>query len=314
MTDHGAMARSGPSSMAPSGAETLSLVVVGDVMVDVLALMSAPLARGSDTPSRVSSGGGGSAANVAAWLAWQRAPTTYVGRVGDDTLGTEAVAGLTALGVDVRTQRSDRPTGTCVVLVEPDGERSMLPDTGANATLSPTDLPVEAFRPGAHLHLSGYPLLHDGSRAAALAALDLARETRMTVSVDPSSAALLERARPAEFLRWTGGASVLLANDDEARLLSGRSSATEAASALAEVYGEVVVKLGDRGALWQGGFITASAPAEVGVDVVDTTGAGDAFAAGFLVSWLLHPEPETALAAGNRLAAQVVSRPGARPA
>jgi len=307
------MTRSDRDPTAPSGAETLSVVVVGDVMVDVLALMSTRLARGSDTPARVSSGGGGSAANVAAWLAWQGVATTYVGRVGDDTLGDQAVAALTALGVDARTQVSDRPTGTCIVLVEPDGERSMLPDTGANATLSPTDLPVEAFRPGAHLHLSGYPLLHEESRAAALAALHLAREARMTVSIDPSSAALLERAGQQQFLDWTRGASLLLANDEEARLLSGRASATDAAGVLAEVYAEVVVKLGDRGALWQGGFITASAPAEVGVEVVDTTGAGDAFAAGFLTSWLLHPEPESALAAGNRLAAQAVSRPGARP-
>jgi sugar/nucleoside kinase (ribokinase family) len=64
--------------------------------------------------------------------------------------------------------------------------------------------------------------------------------------------------------------------------------------------------------LWRQGFIGASAPAER-VDVVDTTGAGDAFAAGFLTSWLLHPEPETALAAGNRLAARAVGRVGARP-
>jgi sugar/nucleoside kinase (ribokinase family) len=299
--------------MTPTGAQTLSVVVVGDVMVDVLALMSAPLAHGSDTPSRVWSSGGGSAANVAAWLAWQDVPTTYVGRVGDDTLGREAVAALSALGVDVRVQLSDRATGTCVVLVEPDGQRSMLPDTGANATLSPTDLPVEAFRPGAHLHLSGYPVLHDESRDAAVAALELAREVRMTVSVDPSSVALLERSGADAFVGWTRGASLLLANEDEARFLTGLGAPTEAAAALAEIYGEVVVKLGDRGALWQGGFITASAPAESGVDVVDTTGAGDAFAAGFLTSWLLHPEPESALAAGNLLAAQAVSRLGARP-
>ena len=72
------------------------------------------------------------------------------------------------------------------------------------------------------------------------------------------------------------------------------------------------MKLGRDGALWQQGFIGARAPAER-VDVVDTTGAGDAFAAGFLASWLLHPEPETALAAGNRLAARAVARVGARP-
>ncbi|MGZ4638961.1 MAG: carbohydrate kinase family protein [Actinomycetes bacterium] len=298
----------------PSGAQTLRVVVVGDVMVDVLAMMSGPLARGSDTPARVSTGGGGSAANVAAWLAAQGVHTTYVGRVGDDTLGREAVAALGRYGVDVRVGTStDRPTGTCLVLVEPGGERSMLPDTGANATLSPGDLPEEVFRPGSHLHLSGYTLLREGSRAAGLAALTRALEVRMTVSVDPSSAALLRDAGTDRFLGWTRGVQVLLPNSDEAMVLAGAPDAKAAAAELSSSYDEVVVTLGREGALWQRGFITATAPAERSAEVVDTTGAGDAFAAGFLATWLLHPEPETALAAGNRLAARAIEQVGARP-
>lgn len=298
----------------PHGAETLQVLVIGDVMVDVLAAMSGPLARGSDTPSRVTTGGGGSAANVAAWLAAQGVPTTYAGRVGDDTLGRESVTALTDRGVTVyATTDPDCATGTCVVLVEPGGERSMLPDAGANAGLVPEDLPSRLFRPGTHLHLSGYTLLNEGSREAGLAALQQARQAGMTVSVDPSSAAPLERVGVARFLGWTEGAHLLLANRDEAALLAGTPEPHAAASKLGDTYAEVVVKLGREGALWQQGFITASAPAERGVEVVDTTGAGDAFAAGFLASWLLHPEPEAALAAGNRLAARAVGAVGARP-
>lgn len=301
-------------SGGPRGTETLDVVVVGDVMVDVIATMSGPLARGSDTPSRVTTTGGGSAANVATWLAHQGAPTAYVGRVGDDALGRESVTALTDAGVHawVSVDATSR-TGTCVILVEPGGERSMLPDTGANATLLPADLPPTAFRPGGHLHLSGYTLLSTGSREAGLTALSLAAAAGMTTSVDPSSAALLEAVGAARFLEWTRRVDVLLANTDEARVLTGTASPYEAAGALGENYREVVVKLGPDGALWQQGFITASAPAERGVEVVDTTGAGDAFAAGFLVAWLMHPEPETALAAGNRLAARVVTQVGARP-
>lgn len=298
----------------PHGVETLRVVVVGDVMVDVLAAMSGPLARGSDTPSVVTTAGGGSAANVAAWLAGQGVPTTYVGRVGDDVLGRESVAALTSRGVGTWVGADpDRATGTCIVLVEPGGERSMLPDTGANATLTPADLPAGEFRPGTHLHLSGYTLLNEGSREAARAALASAREVGMTVSVDPSSAALLKDVGAARFLGWTAGVDLLLANRDEAALLAGTSSPQSAASQLGDTYREVVVKLGPDGALWQQEFISASAPAERGVEVVDTTGAGDAFAAGFLASWLLHPEPEVALAAGNRLAARAIGTVGARP-
>lgn len=298
----------------PRGTETLDVVVVGDIMVDVLAAMSGPMARGSDTPSSVTTAGGGSAANVACWLARQGVPTAYVGRVGDDPLGRESVVALHGCGVTTYVSHDhERTTGTCVVLVEPGGERSMLPDSGANTTLAPEDVPREPFRPGAHLHLSGYTLLNEGSRDAGLAAVALAREVGMTVSVDPSSAAPLRRVGVARFLAWTRGVDLLLANREEAAVLAGTVDPHQAAQQLGETYGEVVVKLGADGALWHRGFISASAPAERSVEVVDTTGAGDAFAAGFLASWLLHPEPETALAAGNRLAAQAVGSVGARP-
>jgi sugar/nucleoside kinase (ribokinase family) len=298
----------------PRGTESLEVVVVGDVMVDVLAAMSGPLAHGSDTPSRVTTRGGGSGANVAVWLAAEGVRTSYVGRVGDDGLGRDSVDALAAAGVRAYVGVDDENgTGACVVLVEPGGERSMLPDAGANTTLGPEDVPAEPFRPGAHLHLSGYTLLNEGSRDGGLAALALAARAGMTVSVDPSSAALIEEAGAARFLSLTRNVDLLLANRDEATVLAGESDAHQAAQRLGDTYREVVVKLGADGALWQQGFIGASAPAERGVEVVDTTGAGDAFAAGFLASWLLHPEPESALAAGNRLAARAVSRIGARP-
>jgi ribokinase len=299
----------------PLGTETLEVLVVGDLMVDVIAAMSAPLARDSDTPSTIITSGGGSGANVAAWLASLGVRTTFAGCVGDDAFGRTGLAELSDAGVDVSRLAVDgsRATGTCIVLVQPGGQRSMLPDPGANDALVPGDLVGSLFRPGRHLHMSGYTLLREGSRDAGLIALTRALEVGMTTSVDPSSAALLDAVGAPAFLQWTQGTTLLLPNIDEALALSRTSTATEAAAELASSYGEVVVTLGEHGALWQNGFITATAPAERTADVVDTTGAGDAFAAGFLASWLLHPEPETALAAGNRLAARASGRVGARP-
>jgi sugar/nucleoside kinase (ribokinase family) len=301
--------------MGPVGAQTLEVLVVGDLMVDVIASMSTPLARDSDTPSTVTTHGGGSAANVAAWLAALGVRTTFVGCVGDDALGRASLAVMADAGIDVSRLVVDdtRETGTCVVLVEPGGRRSMLPDPGANDALVSGDLVGSLFRPGCHLHLSGYTLLRDGSRDAGLVAVTRALEVGMTVSVDPSSAALLDAVGAPAFLQWTQGTSLLLPNVDEALALTRSSTVTEAAAELATSYGEVVVTLGEHGALWQSGFITATAPAERGADVVDTTGAGDAFAAGFRASWLLHPAPETALASGNRLAARAIGKVGARP-
>jgi sugar/nucleoside kinase (ribokinase family) len=297
----------------PGPAVVPPVVVVGDLMSDVVARLSGPLALGSDTPSHVSVHGGGSAANVAAWLALTGAPVAYVGRAGADAAADAAVAELAAYGIRCHVALDpDLPTGTCLVLVTPDGERTMLPDPGANAALAPADVPRGLFRPGRHLHLSGYSLIGAGSRDAALAALALAREHRMSVSVDPSSAAPLRDVGPDRFLAWTAGVDVVLANRDEARVLTGRADPRAAAAALAETYREAVVTCGGAGAVWHGGFISARSRAEE-VELVDTTGAGDAFAAGFLAEWLVHPEPETALAGGHRAAARAVATVGARP-
>ena len=117
---------------------------------------------------------------------------TLVARVGEDGAGRTALAELEALGVEARVNvDGERPTGTCVVLVAADGERTMFPDAGANGALAPADLPGDLLDSGSHLHVAGYALLRDGSRDAALSAIERAGAAGMSVSVDPSSAALL---------------------------------------------------------------------------------------------------------------------------
>jgi ribokinase len=268
------------------------MVVVGDVMVDVVTAHATPLAPGSDTPARVSLRGGGAAANVAAWLARAGVPVTLVGRVGDDPLAAVALAGLDGVALHV-ARDAERPTGVCVVLVGPDGERTMLPDPGANDALAPGDL---AELEGRVLHLSAYSLLRAGSRAAARAALERARAAGVAISLDAASAAPLAAA--PQLAAWAGPVDLLLANADEA---------PHAASVVAR---ERVIKRGADGAEWSDGARRVVAPA-VGAAALDTTGAGDAFAAGFLSAW--PGPPEAALAAGCRLAAEAVALPGARP-
>jgi ribokinase len=292
------------------------LVVLGDVMVDVVCRLEGPLALGSDAPARIEFGYGGSAANVAAWAAVSQTLSSdapvLAGRIGADERGRAAEAELRATGVDTRLAVDpERPTGTCVVLVGPDGERSMVPDPGANDRLADGDLPTEALVPGAHLHLTGYSLVRHGSRPAARSAIARARERGMTVSVDPSSAALLS----PRFLDELAGVGVLVPNLEEAVALSGEEDAERAASVLARRVPEVVVTLGPSGALWTDGRSLCRVAASGGAAsvVLDTTGAGDAFAAGFLIARLSGAGPEGALHAGCRLAAVAVRTPGARP-
>src|SRR6478735_1328456 len=170
------------------------VVVIGDLMTDAVARATLPLARGSDTPANVSMHGGGSGANIAAWMAADGGDVAFVGRRGADIAGRNRDMELMGYGVDARlVMDPERPTGTCVVMVTHKGEHTMLSDPGANAALSPDDLPHDLFSQGGHLHLSGYTLINEGSRDAGLAALEMARRAGMSVSVDCSSSAPLER-------------------------------------------------------------------------------------------------------------------------
>jgi sugar/nucleoside kinase (ribokinase family) len=291
------------------------VVVVGDLMTDAVAHAIFPLARGSDTPATVTMHGGGSGANIAAWLAVDGTDVAFVGRRGADIAGRNRDMELMGYGVDARlVMDPERPTGTCVVMVTHKGERTMLSDPGANAALSPDDLPHDLFIPGAHLHVSGYTLLNEGARPAALAALAFTRRAGMSASVDAASVAPLERAGAEPFLELSNGATLLFVNVAQAKVLTGRDDPEQAARVLTAWYPQVVVKLGTEGSLfYANGRPPVRVPAPPVDRVVDGTGAGDAFCAGFLPAWLDKKPPAEALASGSRLAAHALGLIGARP-
>ncbi len=285
------------------------VVVVGDLMVDVVVVPSGPLVRGSDRAASVRTTGGGSGANTACWLASLGVDVSLVAAVGDDDLGRGAVEALTRLGVAfVGTADPERSTGACVVLVEPDGERTMLPDRGANDALPVAAVDAALASPPRWLHLSGYTLLDEGSRPAGLAALAAARAAGVAISVDASSAGPLGDLGGAHFLEWVDGCAVLFANDDELDALGGLAPSLDHVEV-------VVAKHGPDGASWCTTAQTWSAPAAPAAPaaLVDTIGAGDAFDAGVIHAVLRGLDPAAALEAASVLAARAVATAGARP-
>jgi ribokinase len=282
------------------------VIVVGDLMVDVVVRPERALQHGSDTTSTIEIGGGGSAANTACWLASTGRTVRLVAAVGDDALGQTAITALERSGVAFGGHVVERhATGTCVVLVDESGERTMLPDRGANDRLDPAAVAVALATGPVWVHVSGYALLGERSREAALVALRQDARGAVPCSVDAASAAPLRTAGAHRFLEWIAGCSVLFANDDELAALGGESVALGFA-------GEVVAKHGPAGASWTDGHDAASVPA-VGVEVVSTVGAGDAFDAGFLSARLRGARPTDALESGARLAAKALVQAGARP-
>lgn len=270
--------------------------------------------RGSDSRATISNLPGGSGANTAAWLSRLGIESHFIGRVGDDVFGRHQIEELRRAGVvpHVAVDQA-RPTGAIVLLIDAMGERDMLTDRGANAGLHPGDLPDRVLEDAAHLHLSGYAMFEPGPRSAAEVALSRARSAGLTTSVDPASTSGLAEVGAGSWLEWTRGIDLCFPNSDEARLLGGAGSQEANAHRLASVYGEVVVKLGRGGALWAGAAgDTLTEPAR-DADVLDTTGAGDAFNAGFLAGWLRGSPPGANLRAAVAVSAGAVNQVGGRP-
>ncbi|WP_229069278.1 PfkB family carbohydrate kinase [Actinoplanes sp. DH11] len=291
------------------------IVVVGDLVTDVLVEHDGPLRTGSDTDAAIRVTGGGQAANTAAWLAHIGHRVTLVSAVGDDAAGRDRVAELETAGVRCAVRICPGTATGSVVVLSSAGERTMITDRGASLRLTPEHVTAAiADAPAAtHLHLSGYPLLHAGSRAAGLAALTAAGRRGLTVSVDAASAAPLRSAGAQNFLTWVRDTALLLCNADEADVLAGPGSAAEQAGRLTAHVRNAVVKQGAAGAVWSGRdglVVSGRAPA---VPLKDPTGAGDAFAAGLLAAWTSGSSPEAALAAGAGLGAAAVTVLGARP-
>ena len=265
---------------------SLDLIAVGDVMLD--GALPAPVAGGR-VHGRIELRAGGSAANAALAAASLGARAAVIGRVGADAPGRLVADTLAANGVEPLLAVDEAvPTG-CVIVV---GGTSIVADPGASARLQPSDLP-EPLAARAVL-VSGYSLLHAGPEAAARAALGRARADWL--AVDAASARLVAAFGVDRFLDATATANVLLANDDEARALTGLE-AEQAALMLARRYRVVCIKLGRAGALASSGGEIARAEVQ-SLDRADTLGAGDAFAGGFLFALAGGAELAVALRTG----------------
>ncbi len=295
--------------IAKSGAAP-RLLLIGDVMTDVIVRPVGPLARGSDRRASIAVEPGGSAANQAAWLASFGVAVDFVARVG--AADVEAESGrLSRAGVTPHLAGDpDRQTGRLVALIDPNGERSFFTDRGANDALVAADVPDALIAGASHIHLSGYSFFAPSPRAAVL---DVIRRAGATpVSVDPASAEFLREVGPEAFLAWTKGAAILFPNGDEAAVLTGAGDPETQCARLAAIYPLVVLKRGASGAVAAAGATRwrVAAPA---IEVVDTTGAGDAFVAGFFAARLQRDEIEMALDRAVAAGADASTRVGGRP-
>jgi sugar/nucleoside kinase (ribokinase family) len=276
----------------------MRIVTLGDVLLDVVARLEEPLARGDDVRAETSAGAGGQAANVAAWAAALGAEARCIAKRGDDAAGELLARELAARGVELVGPVAAGATGVVVSLVEA-ADRSMASGRGVAPSLEPGELEA-VWLDCDVLHLSGYALLVEPIARAALEAARLARERGARVSVDVAAWTEIRRYGPVEFRRLLDelAPDVLFATEAEWELLGGAYLSAPTG----------VLKRGARGCT----ILTADAKldfAPVAVEVVDPTGAGDALAAGFLLGGSLEEAARRGLEAAARCVATVGSMP-----
>ena len=272
----------------------MTICCLGDLVLDVIVRLEQPLATGADATSRIVLRPGGQAANVAAWIAALGGSSRFIGKRGADEAGVLAASHLLDLGVELAGPVEPAGNGVIVSLVDPSGERTMCADRGVATELRPGEIEEAWLAACEHLHVSGYALLREPVRFAAARAIEHARANGARVSVDLSSWSAIRDFGAGRFRAQVEQLEpdVVFANEAEDRIVGGPISGSS-----------WIVKRGPAGASFDGD----ARPAVAVAAVVDSTGAGDAFAAGWLVGG-----PELALAAGARCVQQVGSMPERR--
>ena len=280
--------------------------------MDVSVFIDSEIHKGGDTQALITTQGGGAAANVARWLAHMGCDTFLCSRVADDTNGLILQKELDAFNVRHSDYRvPHEKTGTVVVLVSEDGERTMFPDSGSNSGLSSADLPpLDGFTAA---YLSGYALINSQSRTNVLEMIQILKAKGIPLVFDPGTVGALRRIPNSMLQEWIRMMDILLLNEEEALYISQISDLHGALIALATKAPVVVIKRGDAGVTAISEQVrTVELPA-LDVEVIDTTGAGDSFAAGFIASWFDEGIVEKAVENGIAQASRCCAMVGARP-
>jgi sugar/nucleoside kinase (ribokinase family) len=313
----------------------LDIVAIGDAIVDVIAtaedsfLDAHGLTKGSMQllsteqadalysamgPAREISGG--SAANSMAGVAALGLDAGFIGQVADDQLGDIFAHDMTSLGIRFETPplKEGPPTGRCLIIVTPDAQRTMNTCPGASHELTPQRLDEDMIRSASVTFLEGYLWGPERPRHAMLRAAQIAHSADRTVAFTLSESLCIPGRKEGVLGMIEGGmVDVLFANEDEALLLASAGDLDGALAKLSSLVSTLVVTRGAAGALAieRGNQVQINA---VPVDkVVDTTGAGDLFAAGFLAARCRARPLDRCLEAGAQAAAEVISHFGARP-
>lgn len=313
---------------------TYDVVAVGNAIIDILHsvpdafLAAEDIAKGGMTlidearadhltaafGDKAVTAAGGSAANTMTGLASFGGAAGYIGKVADDALGARFTQEFRAAGVTYNSAPRHTPPGTarCLIAVTPDGQRSMSTYLGASTLLEPNDLDADLIRAGKTLFLEGYLFDRDEAKAAFVRAAEIARAAGRKVALTLSDTFCVERHRDSFRHLVAGHVDILFANESEILSLYEASDLGVALDAAAKACPLVAVTLSEKGSLIVSDGARVEVPAQ-SVNVVDTTGAGDQYAAGFLFGHAKGRPLAECGALATLAAAEVISHMGPRP-
>jgi len=255
---------------------------------------------------------GGSAANTIVGIAEFGGRVAYCGKVGNDSMGEFFLEDMRALGVSIETTPStEDPTGTCAILITPDAQRTMLTNLGASGILAADDIIESEVEQSSYIYIEGYLLCGPATRSAAYRAIELAQKHNVKIAFTASDPFLVNTNRDEIRELVEGPVDMFFCNEEEARSLTGQEDAIDCAQQIHEHCENVALTLGAKGSiLMHGGQVI---PIEgVGVEAVDTTGAGDMYAGGLLHGITNGMDWQQAGKLASHAAARVVSQMGAR--
>ncbi len=287
------------------------IVALGDLMLDIVLQTKSAAAEASHGSARAVVSPGGSAANFAVWAARLGAEVGLIASMGADVLGRSLLHHLDQEGVRSGVTVTKETTGLTLALVDERGKRTVLAARGANSALDVDDLDHTLLDRADLLHVTAFSFIEDSPRGAALTAMRYVKQRSRLLSLDPSAHGYLQRIGPETFLAMVPEVDILFPNLDEGRVLTGEQQPQRVMRALLGRFPVVALKMGAHGAMAGSGETVVHHPG-FEVPAVDATGAGDAFAAAFVVSWLAHHDLVAALEEANRTAAGVVQAPGAQ--
>ncbi len=276
------------------------ILVIGDINLDVLANVPSSLPVEGEVRTSVRVEAGGSAASFARAAAGVGATVEFIGCVGDDLVGDILAESLERAGVTTHLQRSNGRSGTIVSLKKERG-KTMLCSRGANDMIDVSLIDEKWFDRADHLHVSGYSFLSKSQRAAAKYAISIAQSRKMSISIDPPPVNLISSFGVERFLDEIRAAQIVLPNLEEGRLMTGEDTPKRIVDLLRERFRIGALTMGRDGSIaWDREKRSLHRVEEI--DNVDPTGAGDVFAAGFIVSYLEDRDVEQANEKGTAAA------------